>query len=850
MKRKSLLLAALLLAVTFCFGLAACAEGKVALKDFPAEKTKTAELGSVYELKTQAEGEDGNVYRLSSEVVTGDGGAVAVFENKFDVTDISGYTITYTAVVTSGEAPKSVVTLNVTDNTAPGISINKPDAGILNEEYCLPRFTVTDLADSDPAVTVKVSYISGAEKEEVSLTEREGRYYFTPEKLGSYEIAVTAIKSNGKSKTVTRTFIVDQPVLEGEVFSPEVLDPASQISFVAAGGVPTEKLIVGTGTSEEGGYTGKYLSIDGSEIGNNLWVDIHLTPRQSIESYAEYDIVEFWVYFVMTGENAKIGILGGSTAATDPLLREFAGNTWAKISVDAATFFDKIDSARLFTVNFNNATSGNHAGLTEVRIGTVMAKYAFGPEVTVDAPEAVAGGTSAVTLTADTDVAFTAQIKNDKDEVQECVVENGAVTASLPMGSYTYTLTSQDDMYIGSVTGSFTVESKTKIVLPEAAAGTAGTAYTIPDASVTVDGAVQEGEKATCTATFVQGLNGKKSEQVESGFVPLTAGTLTVVYSYEGAASQTLTVEIAAAQPAGNVVFDPSTATSGNTVSSNGIQVYEAVKGEEGAAYEGDYIRITATASSWTNTRLTLGLTDDSYAEYDKIGVWVYYAATGMVTSSLFNDNNYKVQYAPNEWHLVLVDRDAFVEKMTGSQKDLLALAFTVNGVTGSGNFPGLTEVRLGAIVALKSFDEAEVSPIDSVNEGENASVTITVNEDVGSISAVIKNAEGIEQQVTVEGKTVKATLPVGNYTYVNYRGQFLGREQDEDRSARSRGRHGGHGIYHPRRLRHGGRRGAGGRKSDLHGDLRAGSERKEERAGGERFRSAHGRHADGGIFL
>ena len=340
--------------------------------------------------------------------------------------------------------------------------------------------------------------------------------------------------------------------------------------------------------------------------------------------------------------------------------------------------------------------------------------------------------------------------------------------ATLPVGNYTYVITTSDPLYTGTIEGSFSVESKTKIVLPEAAAGTAGTAYTIPDASVTVDGAVQEGEKATCTATFVQGLNGKKSEQVESGFVPLTAGTLTVVYSYAGAASQTLTVEIAAAQPAGNVVFDPSTATNENFTSTNGIQVYEAVKGEEGAAYEGDYIRITATASSWTNTRLTLGLTDESYAEYDKIGVWVYYAATGTVASSLFNDDNYKVQYAPNEWHLVLVDRDAFVEKMTGSQKDLLALAFTVNGVTGSAtNFPGLTEVRIGAIVALKSFDEAEVSPIDSVNEGENASVTITVNEDVQSLTAVIKNAEGIEQQVTVEGKTVKATLPVGNYTYV-----------------------------------------------------------------------------------
>ena len=34
----------------------------------------------------------------------------------------------------------------------------------------------------------------------------------------------------------------------------------------------------------------------------------------------------------MTGENAKVGILGGSTGDNDPLKREFKGNTWAKIS--------------------------------------------------------------------------------------------------------------------------------------------------------------------------------------------------------------------------------------------------------------------------------------------------------------------------------------------------------------------------------------------------------------------------------------------------------------------------------------------------------------------------------------
>ena len=474
MKRKLLFPAALMLAVTLCFGLAACGEEVAfSLKDFPAETTETAELGSVYSLKTDVEAADGATYRLSAEVLTKDGGAVAVFDNRFDVTDVSGYTITYT-VVTTRDVPQSVVTLNVTDNTAPEIAINKPDAGVLNEEYCLPAFTVTDLAESGPDVTVALNFVNGAEKEEVSLTKREGRYYFKPEKLGSYEFAVTASKSNGKSRTATRTFIVDQPVLEGEVFSPEVFDPAAQVEALTNPGdtsINLSALVVGKGTptqeeSESAAYKGNYYKIDGSKIGTG-WLNIHLTPRQDIESYAEFDTVEFWVYFVMTGENAKVGILGGSTGATDPLLREFAGNTWTKISVDAATFFDKIDSKALFPVNFNNAGSVNHAGVTEVRIGTVMAKYAFEPEVAVNAPATTTNVDSSVTLTADTDVAFTAEIKNAEGDTQQCNVEGGVVTASLPVGSYTYTLTSADDLYVGSVTGSFTVECNTQIVLPE-----------------------------------------------------------------------------------------------------------------------------------------------------------------------------------------------------------------------------------------------------------------------------------------------------------------------------------------------------------------------------------------------
>ena len=682
-----------------------------------------------------------------------------------------------------------MVTLDVTDDTAPTISISTPENGSVGEEYELPVITVSDLAGTSPEVTVKVYLIREGERTEItSLSERGGRYYFTPESVGTYEIEVTAVKTNGQSKTATRSFNIDEPVAEGEVFSPDVVSPESQIGFVAAGGVETDKLIVETVEETQAGsaYTGRYLSVNGKDIGENVWVDIHLTPRLAIEDYADFDVVEFWVYFQTTSDRVKIGILGGSTAASDPLLREFAGNTWAKVSVDANTFFDLIDSKRLFTVNFNNPASGNHAGVQEVRIGSVTAKYAFAPAVTVDAPAAETDKESEVTLTVDTDAAFTARIQDQAGEEVPCTVEGNVVRAILPMGTYTYTLTSEDSSYIGSFSGTFTVEGTTQIVLPEAEGGIAGKEYTIPDALISVNGEVQEGIRAECKATFVQGLNGKASENVLGSFTPLTFGTLTLSYTYEGAAPKTMTVEIAPAQAEGSVLFDPSTATDSNIDSNRSEQKFTAKPGDPSEEYTGAYLELTAEGyTEWANTRLKLDLNKDSYKDYQKIGVWVYFEAQGTVTHSLFNDNAYKTQYAANRWHLILVDREAFIEKMTAAP-DLLAIRFHT---PGNGNFPNLTAARLGAIVAVNALDEAVVEVGEAINYGETTKVTITVNGNPSDLSAVIRNTSGKVYPCTVNGNVITADLPIGVYRYEisssdpAYAGTLEGRFSVENRT-------------------------------------------------------------------
>ena len=757
MKRKLLFPAALMLAVTLCFGLAACGEEEVAfsLKDFPAETTETAELGSVYSLKTDVEAADGATYRLSAEVLTKDGGAVAVFDNRFDVTDVSGYTITYT-VVTTRDVPQSVVTLNVTDNTAPEIAINKPDAGVLNEEYCLPAFTVTDLAESGPDVTVVLNFVNGAEKEEVSLTKREGRYYFKPEKLGSYEFAVTASKSNGKSRTVTRTFVVDQPVLEGEVFSPEVFDPAAQVEVLTNPGdtsINLSALVVGKGTptqeeSESAAYKGNYYKIDGSKIGTG-WLNIHLTPRQDIESYAEFDTVEFWVYFVMTGENAKIGILGGSTGATDPLMREFAGNTWTKISVDAATFFDKIDSKALFPVNFNNAGSVNHAGVTEVRIGTVMAKYAFEPEVAVNAPATTTNVDSSVTLTADTDVAFTAEIKNAEGDTQQCNVEENVVTASLPVGNYTYTLTSADELYVGSVTGSFTVECNTQIVLPEDVTGTALTQLTIPEAKITVDGTEVPDTTAQYTAVFTPAYGGAVVDNItESTFTPASSGTLVITYTYEGAVSKTLEVPIVKAENNTGALLDMRTADVLANVRTNNT--------ETAVTYDADNDQLVwkstvGSSTGWRQLYVDFGVTAAELTErnIDYISVDVYYKTTEQATADVVGwlcGGLFKVgetattstRIPRNTWYTIYIPAQYLTDNVLGGTTDLLQVIFEY----ANARFNYIKEVYLKGFVPVT---EEKIPATTTLVDGASASSVncFKPTPDSGEIYTEITSSDG-----------------------------------------------------------------------------------------------------------
>lgn len=738
MKKKTIAIAAMLLAASLCFGLAACGSG-VSLKDFPAETEETAELGSVYELRTQVEGEDGTTYRLSSQVVTQDGGAVPVFENSFDVSDVSGYTITYTALISDTETQQSVVTLSVTDNTAPVININKPDDGIVNTEYRLPEISVSDLAGTQPAVTVKVYLVEGDSKTEVTgLTEREGRYYFSPSEVGSYQIEVTASKENGQSKTATRSFIVDNAVLEGEIFSPDVYDPAAQVSFTAGAGIATDKIDISTETSSEGDYQGAYLKFDFSQLTAGNWVDLHLTPRQEIDAYAEFDEVEFWVYFVTSSKNVKIGLLGGTTGDADPLMRTFPGNTWAKVSIDAETFFNNIGSKALFPINVMAPNSGNHANVAEIRLGAVIARYDFTPEVTVSAPEVTPGQTSSVTLTVATGAnAFTAEIRDSAtQEPVQSTISGNVISADLPIGTYTYTITSADERYLGSVSGTFSVNSNTQIVLPdEVDSGTAMQEYTIPTGQIWVDGAATQ-NVAEHSAVFEPAYGDAREENITSEtYTPASSGKLTVTYTYKDAATQTLEITIDKAAEQESMNLDMRNADVLEYVST-----YISTPGySTNVSYEydvsGNYIVWTdensSSAGAWPtlaiNFRTTHQALSDAGIAYLKVEVYYQVDGSSDLKGYFCNQNfiigtdDVKVggtKIPRNNWFTAYIPVEYLTDEVLRGQHSLIQTRF---GTAGDWRFDNVQEVRLKGLEFITEADERtqflDMSDSSVVNE-------------------------------------------------------------------------------------------------------------------------------------
>ncbi len=772
--RKFLKALALSALIAVCaISAAACNRGGVKLVDFPESKTEEVELGSTYTISLkEVKDENGNTYRVSASVKTKAGGNVSVFESKFDVTDIEGYVITYTAAIDDKNEQTSVVTLNVVDNGNPTISISKPSVGEVGVLYTLPGIVVSDLSGKVVAKTVEVYFVDGDTETKVNdLAESEGKYTFTPQQSGYYRIKVTASDGSGNTATATSDFMVDEKVAEGTIFDPASLSALTQVKTSTS--CPME---VKAG-DPEAAYTGDYVSFTSTET---KWHNIYLTPKFELETYTKYDLVEVWIY-ADAADGTEVGFSFFNNL--DYNFR-FMSDTWTKITLDMEDFVTEMgkNNAIFLPFNTNNSSSSNHASLTELRLGGVFAKYTVDYAVEEDNLNIDAGAEETeVTLTVSSDrenlPAFTLTLTKDDQVIQPVKTEENVYTYILGAGNYEYKIVSADDMYRGETTGTFVVDYATKIELPEAQNAVAGVAYDIPDAVVYINGEVSS-EKATITASFTEKYTNEKTSGIAAkGFVAPSSGVIEVVYSYEGAVSKTMTITVERGAVSQNHALDfTSSDVLENIQVAGGNNVLTYVSEGDGAPYVSWTIKDNATAS-WQMMKVSATVSDEVLAQYDYVKVkamalsdnGVYRWRVLMCSDQYIAGDtawDAPTRLALNEWGYIYIPMSAFISGGNGFDKKCF-VSITFNK-SQDGNADNVKEVRFADFELVKAAEGEIVADKLSYTPQENPSFTVNVTPDIGYKVEIRQNGETVTVLEKVEGKYVwEGAKNVGTYEAV-----------------------------------------------------------------------------------
>ena len=319
---------------------------------------------------------------------------------------------------------------------------------------------------------------------------------------------------------------------------------------------------------EEGGYIVYAAKVDGTDTG---YANIDFTDvvKENVDKLkGEYEYLHFRVNPRRTKENqnrAKV-IFFNSGEINDYLYNEpatnganprrCAWNEWTDIYIPVSLI--NTNAGMVITAEFNKA-SNNYDGMTEMWLtGFDFVKDAkFEAEIGQGEPK---DGSAEVTLTVGTareDGNVAAHMVRVYDaegkEVTDCVEEGNVWKANLPIGKYTYTIASEDAEYItmegiygtAHIGGEFVVNDVNTIVLPEAEEGKAGTEVAIPEAKVVDFSGAEKGVAAIKEIRYTE-TDGTEYilENTITEYLPKYAGTLSVVYEYEGAIGVTLEIAV------------------------------------------------------------------------------------------------------------------------------------------------------------------------------------------------------------------------------------------------------------------------------------------------------------------
>ena len=414
---------------TLCilFGFAACGgEKTLDIVDWENESLEVT-LGDSYTVPQKtARDKEGKSYPVEIKVLKkATGTEIPLIYGAFDVFDVSGYDVLYTATSENAKALKTV-TLTVKDEGKPVIMIKGNNVAEVNKRFTFPEISVYD----DSGKTENTIEVYDDANHKVSSDE-EG---FTPAQIGEYELRVTAKDDDGNEGSRVFKIFARSQVKENEL---DAFDDAG-LAYTAYSQGKSGELNQGVKSQAVFSAFKKSVRSGGSamfESGSGERTGIYLSPRMDSANLQGdiYDYISVW-YFIADGLGQEHEVIYGTGKKT------VQSNVWQELRITG-------DEVGNFTRWFFNLRTG-HSAIMEVSNGMLPCK------VFVD------------------DVYAVKTAENRIDGLKESYAMNEAVTFTAGSGVKT-------DLYYNG-----TVEEAESGVLPEQAGQYTLFAYANDDTTV------------------------------------------------------------------------------------------------------------------------------------------------------------------------------------------------------------------------------------------------------------------------------------------------------------------------------------------------------------------------------
>ena len=409
------------------FGFAACGgEKTLDIVDWENESLEVT-LGDSYTVPQKtARDKEGKSYPVEIKVLKkATGTEIPLIYGAFDVFDVSGYDVLYTATSENAKALKTV-TLTVKDEGKPVVMIKGNNVAEVNKRFTFPEISVYD--DSGKTENTIEVYDDADHK---VPSDEEG---FTPAQIGEYELRVTAKDDDGNEGSRVFKIFARSQVKENEL---DAFDDAG-LAYTAYSQGKSGELNQGVKSQAVFSAFKKSVRSGGSamfESGSGERTGIYLSPRMDSANLQgdTYDYISVW-YFIADGLGQEHEVIYGTGKKT------VQSNVWQELRITG-------DEVGNFTRWFFNLRTG-HSAIMEVSNGMLPCK------VFVD------------------DVYAVKTAENRIDGLKESYAMNEAVTFTAGSGVKT-------DLYFNG-----TVEEAESGVLPEQAGQYTLFAYANDDTTV------------------------------------------------------------------------------------------------------------------------------------------------------------------------------------------------------------------------------------------------------------------------------------------------------------------------------------------------------------------------------